>query len=98
MPPSSSELLDIEVAYATWERECIVALRLPRGASAHEAIVQSGVLEHVPEIDLAQNKIGVYGKIVGLDYILRQHDRVEIYRPLTIDPKEIRRLRANKAK
>lgn len=98
MPPSSSELFDIEVAYATPGREFIIALRLPRGASAREAIAQSQIMERLPEIDLTRNKIGVYGKIVGLDYLLQPYDRVEIYRPLTIDPKEIRRLRANKAK
>ncbi len=98
MAQNSSVLLDIEVAYATPDREFIVSLHLPRGASARDAIAKSGLLERLPEIDLAKNRIGVYGKIVALDHRLQQCDRVEIYRPLTIDPKDIRRLRANKSK
>lgn len=98
MTQSNDDLLDIEVAYATPECEYIIPLRLPPGRSARDAIVRSGLLERVPEIDLAKNKIGVYGRIIGLEYRLQQYDRIEIYRPLTIDPKEIRRLRANKTK
>lgn len=98
MPQSSTDLLDIEVAYATTDREYIIPLQIPNGSSARDAITQSGLLERLPHIDLNKNKIGVYGKIITLDYRLHQYDRVEIYRPLTIDPKEIRRLRANKSK
>jgi uncharacterized protein len=96
MPQNNSELLDIEVAYATPDREIIIALKLPRGSSANDAIERSGILQKAPKIDLAKNKIGIYGKLCSLNYVLYQHDRVEIYRPLTIDPKEIRRLRAGK--
>ncbi len=97
MPPNNTDLLDIEVAYAAPDREIIIALRLARGSVARDAIEQSGVLRQAPEIDLARNKIGVYGKIVAPDYVLHPHDRVEIYRPLIVDPKEIRRRRASKA-
>ena len=93
---NSSDLLDFEVAYATPDREIIIAVRLARGATALQAIEHSGVLRQAPEINLEKNKIGVFGKIVMLDYLLNPHDRVEIYRPLIIDPKEIRRRRANK--
>ena len=96
MPQNNSDLLAIEVAYATPDREIILNLNLPRGATAMDAIQRSGILERAPEIDLAKNKIGVYGKLCKFDYVLYQHDRIEIYRPLIIDPKEIRRLRANK--
>ncbi len=98
MPQSSNELLDIEVAYATAEREIIIALRIPRGSTAHDAINRSGILAQAPEIDLAKNKIGVYGKLCPFDYVLHPFDRVEIYRSLLIDPKDIRRLRASKSK
>ena len=96
MPQSNDDLLDIEVAYATPDREMIIALRLPRGATVNDAIERSGILQRVPEIDLAKNRIGVYGKLCAPNLALHQYDRVEIYRPLTIDPKEIRRLRAVK--
>ena len=96
MRQSNDDLLDIEVAYATPDREIIIALKLPRGSTANDAIERSGILRQAPEVDLAKNKIGVYGKLCGLDHPLHQHDRVEIYRPLIIDPKEIRRLRAGK--
>ena len=98
MPPNNDDWLDIEVAYTTPDREYILPLRMPLGSSARDAIAHSSLLERVPDIDLSKNKIGVFGKIVALDYRLQQYDRVEIYRPLTIDPKEIRRLRANKTK
>ena len=98
MPQSSTELLDIEVAYATAEREIIIALRIPRGSTAHDAINRSGILAQAPEIDLEKNKIGVYGKLCPFDYVLYPFDRVEIYRSLLIDPKDIRRLRASKSK
>jgi uncharacterized protein len=96
MPQSSKHLLAIEVAYATPDREIIIALQLPHGATANDAIERSGILRQAPEIDWAKNKIGVYGKLCKFDYVLQQYDRIEIYRPLIIDPKEIRRLRAGK--
>ena len=96
MPQNSSELVDIEVAYSTPDREIIIALKLPRGATANDAIERSGILQQAPEIDFAKNRIGIYGKLCAPNQMLHPHDRVEIYRPLTVDPKEIRRLRAGK--
>ena len=96
MPQSNDDLLDIEVAYATPDREIIIGLQLPRGATAKDAIERSGIMQRAPEIDWATNKIGVYGKLCAPNHVLHQHDRIEVYRPLTIDPMEIRRLRASK--
>lgn len=96
MAQHDGETLEIEVAYATPECELIIALAVAPGTTAIEAIQRSGILQRMPEIDLAKNKIGVFGKLVSPDYVLHQHDRVEIYRPLVADPKEIRRIRANK--
>jgi uncharacterized protein len=96
MHEPNDRLLEIEVAWATPDEEVIIALRLPRGATALNAIERSGILQRVPAIDLTKNKIGVFGKLVAPDYVLHQYDRVEIYRPLIADPKEIRRLRASK--
>lgn len=89
-------MLAIEVAWATPDAEVVIALRLPRGTTALQAIEQSGLMQRIREIDLAKNKIGIFGKLVSPDHVLHQHDRVEIYRPLIADPKEIRRLRANR--
>jgi putative ubiquitin-RnfH superfamily antitoxin RatB of RatAB toxin-antitoxin module len=92
-----SEPLTVEVAYVAPGREVIIALAVPPGTTVIEAIHRSGILQKAPEIDLAKNKIGVFGKLVSPDHVLHGYDRVEIYRPLVADPKEIRRLRANKA-
>ena len=71
----------------------ILALRVEQGARALDAIRASGILQQFPEIDLAHAAIGVFGREVGPDYVLRAMDRVEIYRPLIVDPKEARRRR-----
>jgi len=88
--------MKIEVAYAKPEEQVIIALDLPTGTTAELAIFQSGLLQRFPEIDLAQNKIGIFSKLCKLDYVLRPGDRVEIYRPLLADPKVARRNRAAK--
>ncbi|MDQ3259642.1 MAG: RnfH family protein [Pseudomonadota bacterium] len=96
MAQPDSETLTVEVAFASPDREVILALAVPPGTTVIEAIHRSGILQRISEIDLAQNKIGIFGKLVSPDHVLHQYDRVEIYRPLVADPKEIRRLRANK--
>ncbi len=91
-------LLEIEVAYAWPDEQVILTVRLPRGASLEDAIRRSGLLERFPEIDLAVNKVGVYGKTARLDAVLEAGDRVEVYRPLLADPKEARKQRAAEGK
>jgi putative ubiquitin-RnfH superfamily antitoxin RatB of RatAB toxin-antitoxin module len=92
----ASEPIRVEVAYARPDVQVIVPLNVAEGTSAAAAIEASGLLEKFPEIDLAVNKIGIFGKACGTDQPLRQGDRVEIYRPLLADPKESRRQRAAK--
>jgi putative ubiquitin-RnfH superfamily antitoxin RatB of RatAB toxin-antitoxin module len=87
-------LLRIEVAYALPGRQEVIRLRLPVGSTVQQAIEQSGLLAMYPEIDLAQNKLGIYARLVKPDTMLRDRARVEIYRPLIADPKEVRRQRA----
>ena len=89
-------LIAIEVAYANPEQQVIVALNLPEGATAGQAITASGLLNRFPEIDESDIKTGIFGSVCRLDQPLRQGDRVEIYRPLRHDPKEARRQRAAK--
>jgi len=71
---------------------------LPGGASVREAVERSGLLAEFPEIDLAVNKFGIWNKLAKADAVLRDKDRLEIYRPLIADPKEVRRQRAAEGK
>lgn len=87
--------IQVEVAYASQNRQIVIVLELEGGVSVRDAIQEAGVLADFPEIDLATNKVGIFGKMVTLDTILHDADRVEIYRPLVCDPKELRRRRAS---
>lgn len=86
--------LSVEVAYATPDEQLILPVQLAAGSTVRQAIEQSGILERYPAIDLTQAKVGVFGKITRPDTPLKEGDRVEIYRPLIADPKEVRRRRA----
>jgi putative ubiquitin-RnfH superfamily antitoxin RatB of RatAB toxin-antitoxin module len=86
--------LSVQVVYALPGREDAVSLKLPAGATALDALHASGLLERHPDIDLARQKIGIYGKVVSRQAALRDGDRVEVYRPLLVEAKEARRRRA----
>lgn len=88
------EQLSIEVVYPLPHEQEVFTVRLPVGASVRQAIEASGILRKYPEIDLDRNKLGVFAKLVKPDAPLRDRDRVEIYRPLIADPKEVRKQRA----
>lgn len=92
------EHMEVEVAYARHERQLIVKLSVANGTTARQAVELSGIAAEFPEIDLAHLQLGVFGKAVREDAVLREHDRVEIYRPLIADPKEVRRRRAEAGK
>jgi putative ubiquitin-RnfH superfamily antitoxin RatB of RatAB toxin-antitoxin module len=92
----SSGTLAIEVCYPGTERHFLIPLAVPAGFTLHQAIEASGILQQAPEIDLSVWRVGVFGKLRPLDATLKQHDRIEIYRPLTADPMESRRRRAGK--
>ena len=94
----NAEEIAVEVCYARPEAQVVLALQVSRGTTLREAIEQSGILQRCPEIDLASNKVGIFGKLNKPDYVLRAGDRVEIYRPLIADPKEIRKQRAAEGK
>jgi putative ubiquitin-RnfH superfamily antitoxin RatB of RatAB toxin-antitoxin module len=93
-----AEIIPVEVTYALPDRQALLALQVPVDASIADAIAQSGILEQFPEIDLDINKVGVFGKLGKLTDGLQAGDRVEIYRPLIADPKEIRKQRAAQGK
>jgi len=88
------ESISVSVCYALPEHQDIVDLRVAKTSTVLDAIEQSGILRNCPQIDLAKNKVGVHAKVVELNHILHEHDRVEIYRSLTIDPLQARRNRA----
>ena len=93
-----SELISVEVVYPLPQKQEIFVVKLPLGATVREAIESSGVLAKYPEIDLAKSKLGVFAKLAKPDSVLRDRDRVEIYRPLIADPKEVRKQRAAEGK
>lgn len=86
----------IEIAYALPEEQVLITLDVEQGTTVEQAVKLSGVLEKFPDIDLTHNKLGIFGKVTKSDQVLRDKDRIEIYRPLIADPKESRRKRAEK--
>lgn len=90
------ESIHVQVCYATAVHEYYRDLTVPAGTTIEQAIRQSGILTDIPGIDLAVQPVGLYGKKRPLDTVLRERDRIEIYRPLVADPKESRRRRAEK--
>jgi len=93
-----AETIKIEVCYALPARQELVKLQLPEGATLGQALEASGLLQKYPEIDLKKNKFGIFAKLSKVDAVLRDRDRVEIYRPLIADPREVRKQRAAEGK
>ena len=90
--------INVEVVYARPGEQALEQVYVPASATVESVIRQSGLLERFPEIDLAKNKVGVFGKVAALSATLREGDRIEIYRPLIADPKEARKKRAAEGK
>lgn len=86
----------IQICYARPDRQFLLTQTVAIGTTIQQAIAGSGIIEQAPEIDISVWRVGIYGKLKALDTVLREHDRVEIYRPLIADPKDSRRRRANK--
>ena len=102
---TKSSMITVEVAYALPEKQTLLSLSVPAGTTALEAVEQSGILKTYPNIDTNSDKMGIFSQVLGtkgLDepaaYKMRERDRIEIYRPLIVDPKEVRRRRAEEAK
>ena len=93
-----SERINVEVVYALPQEQTLLSLQVPQGSTLGEAVRLSGILDKYPEIDLAKNKRGIFGKLSKEDTPLRDMDRIEINRPLIADPKEVRRKRAEEGK
>lgn len=97
-PGHGNKLIQVEVAYARPDTQVLISVTVEVGATLEQAIHHSGVLQAFPEINLAVNKVGIFGKLGKRETLLRAGDRVEIYRPLQADPKELRRQRAMQGK
>lgn len=98
-------MIEVEVAFATPQRQLIVPLIVPVGTTAYQAAVQSEIADEFDEVNLEEMPMGIFSKLLdgkgkptAKEYVLQTRDRVEIYRPLIIDPKEARLARAAKAK
>ena len=87
----------VEVVYGSPESQCLISLAVPKGSDVANVLDRSGLIERY-NIDLDVNKVGIYGQIVKLDHLVNEGDRVEIYRSLQADPKEVRRRLAREGK
>ena len=94
----SDDPISVEVAYALPERQAIIELQVAEGTTALEAARQSRITDQFEDVDLDNAKLGIFGKAVSPQQVLRPGDRVEIYRPLIADPKEVRKARAARVK
>jgi len=88
----------VEVVYGTPTRQEIINCIVDANSTVEQAIIASGIAEVFPEIDLAINNVGIWNRVAKLTDIVKDLDRIEIYRPLLADPKEVRKRRAEKAK
>ena len=89
-------MIQIEVVYAIPEKQVLLSLSVPAGTTVAEGIEQSAIQDEFPELAMDLKTVGIFSRKVPLDHVLREADRVEIYRPLIADPKEVRRQRALK--
>lgn len=95
---SMTDELNIEVVYGVPNKQRLVAFTVAANCNVEDAIGQSGLLSEFKDIDLSVNKVGIWNRVVKLSEVLTDGDRIEIYRPLIADPKEVRKRRAEKAK
>ena len=84
----------VEVAYAIANKQSLISIEVENGTTLKEAVLASGILDTYKEIDLYKDRVGIFSKFATLETILREKDRVEIYRPLIADPKKVRKERA----
>jgi putative ubiquitin-RnfH superfamily antitoxin RatB of RatAB toxin-antitoxin module len=98
MQNTNNDRINIEAVYALPHEQVLLKFQVPQGSTIAEALKHSGIIEKFPDIDLAKGKFGIFGKLSKVDTVLREKDRIEIYRPLIADPKEVRRKRAEEGK
>lgn len=94
----NAENIHIELVYALPQEQTLLKFDIPAGTTLGEAVRLSGILDKHPEIDPEKVKYGIFGKLSKADVVMREMDRIEIYRPLIADPKEVRKKRAEEGK
>jgi uncharacterized protein len=92
----NADCITVEVVYALPERQTVLSVRVPANSTLREALQMSGLLARHPELDLAAVKVGIWGTVAEPETRLRDGDRIEVYRPLEVDPKRARRDRAQR--
>lgn len=90
--------VSVEVAYALPDEQILIDVSVPSGTNVKGVVLKSDVLKLYPHLDIESMQIGIFGKLAKMDYVVRARDRVEIYRPLIADPKEVRRRKAAEGK
>lgn len=95
---TATDTINVEVAYAEPDKQLILQVNVDAGTTVGGAIVQSGIMMKFPDLDIENSKVGIFGKATKMTTVLKDTDRVEIYRPLIADPKEVRRKRAAEGK
>ncbi len=93
-----ADRIQVEVIYALPEEQNLLTIEVDDGIEVQQAIIESGVLKQYPELDLSAMKVGLFGKMTTMKQKVRDKDRIEIYRPLIADPKEVRKKRAAEGK
>lgn len=91
-----SEMIEIEVVYGLPNKQVLLSLPVPVGSTIEDCIKLSGITKHFPQIVISEAKVGIFSRPENLSTLVKAGDRIEIYRPLIADPKEIRKLRAAK--
>lgn len=95
---SKAPLIKIEVACATAVKQKVISLQVPEGTELAEAVALSGIADEFPDLNVGSSKMGIYGQVEPPDRVLADGDRVEIYRPLLISPRQARLNRAAASK
>ena len=93
-----SNKLQLEVVYGLPDTQKLLVFSVDEGSTVEQSIMQSGIIDAFPEIDLKVNKVGIWNRLAKLTDEVKDLDRIEVYRPLIADPKEVRKRRAEKAK
>ena len=98
MDNARQDTIQVEVVYGLAEEQALLSVDVPDGSEVRAVILASNIMEQFPEIDLDKVKVGLFGKLAKMDQTVRARDRIEIYRPLIADPKEVRKRRAAEGK
>lgn len=96
--PDTAERVRVEVAAAWPDRQVVVSVELPAGSMVADAIRASGLEQRFPDLDVRADHVGIFGMLCRLEQVVGDGDRIELYRPLKLDPKEVRRLNAQRRK